>query len=90
MTRNIAAKPTLYKGINFRSRLEARWAAMFNVLGWTWEYEPECDGTYIPDFVLHGLNERRIFVEVKPLALYLANREAILRKARNAIGCNNR
>lgn len=54
MEYNIKAKPTLYKGIEFRSRLEARWAAFFDLLGWKWEYEPcDFDGWY-PDFVLFG------------------------------------
>ena len=33
--------PTTYKGIQFRSRLEARWAVFFDTLGIEWEYEPE-------------------------------------------------
>lgn len=33
--------PTYYKGITFRSRLEARWAIFFDRLGLQWEYEPE-------------------------------------------------
>ena len=46
---------TQYKGYNFRSRLEARWAVFFDALGLKWEYEPEGfeleDGTkYLPDF----------------------------------------
>ena len=46
---------TKYKGYNFRSRLEARWAVFFDALGLEWEYEPEgfemSDGTkYLPDF----------------------------------------
>ena len=32
--------PTLYNGIQFRSRLEAKWAAFFDLLGWEYEYEP--------------------------------------------------
>lgn len=44
--------PTLYRGVQFRSRTEARWAAFFDALGWPWEYEPvDLDG-YIPDFIL--------------------------------------
>jgi hypothetical protein len=46
---------TQYKGYNFRSRLEARWAVFFDALGLKWEYEPEGfefeDGSrYLPDF----------------------------------------
>lgn len=48
---------TEYKGYKFRSRLEARWAVFFDILGIRWEYEPEGivlnDGTsYLPDFYL--------------------------------------
>lgn len=57
--------PTYYGGVNFRSRLEARWAAMFDLLGWRWDYEPlDLDG-WIPDFVIHGI--KPILVEVKPI-----------------------
>lgn len=58
-----AAIPTKYAGVQFRSRLEARWAAFFDLLGFGWEYEPlDLDG-YIPDFVLC----RHVLVEVKPV-----------------------
>ena len=59
--------PTLHGGICFRSRLEARWASFFRLLGWQAHYEPfDLDG-FIPDFVLHGHSER-ILAEVKPVA----------------------
>ena len=48
-----AAIPTTYKGIRFRSRLEARWAAMFDICGWRWEYEPLDLPGWIPDFLIH-------------------------------------
>ena len=35
------AIPTRYGGTMFRSRLEARWACMFDQLGWRSLYEPE-------------------------------------------------
>ncbi len=35
-----AAIPTNYKGLLFRSRLEAQWAHFFDDLDWPWEYEP--------------------------------------------------
>lgn len=55
---------TMYAGTRFRSRLEARWGAFFDLLGWSWEYEPlDLDG-YIPDFVLDFA--RPVLVEVKP------------------------
>jgi hypothetical protein len=52
MTVNVRAHPTKYKGIMFRSRLEARWAIMFDLLGWRWEYEPIDLMGYLPDFVV--------------------------------------
>lgn len=55
---------TPYRGATFRSRLEARWAAMFDLLGWDWVYEPWDGNRYIPDFVLLG--RRPVLVEVKP------------------------
>lgn len=55
--------PTHYRGLTFRSRIEARWAVMFDKLGWPWEYEPlDLDG-YIPDFVLQL--HRPLLVEVR-------------------------
>lgn len=58
------AIPTHYNGINFRSRLEAKWARFFDLLGWTYEYEPiDLDG-YIPDFVL--MFGKPTAVEIKP------------------------
>lgn len=59
----IAAKPTIYKGIIFRSRLEARWAAFFDQLGWHWNYEPFDLHGWSPDFVL---GYKQLLVEVKP------------------------
>ncbi|SAL24929.1 hypothetical protein AWB67_00971 [Caballeronia terrestris] len=47
---SFAAIPTRYAGVNFRSRLEARWAAFFDLAGWQWVYEPlDCNG-WLPDF----------------------------------------
>ena len=57
---------TNYDGTWFRSRLEARWAAMFNTAGWTWTYEPFDGAGYIPDFLIHGGSP--FLVEVKPAA----------------------
>ena len=46
------AIPTWFGGVLYRSRLEARWAAMFCALGWPFEYEPIDLEGYIPDFIL--------------------------------------
>lgn len=60
------AHPTSYRGVAFRSRLEARWAAFFDLAGWRWQYEP-CDlGGWSPDFVLAG-KSAPVLVEVKPI-----------------------
>lgn len=55
---------TWYRGILYRSRLEAKWAAMFDECGWSCSYEAIDLGGYIPDFVLKG--RRPILAEVKP------------------------
>jgi len=57
--------PTFYNGTQFRSRLEARWAAFFDLAGWRWEYEPPEEGGWIPDFLLIG--DKIVKVEVKPI-----------------------
>lgn len=63
----IPAIPTTYAGVNFRSRLEAKWAAFFDIVAWQWDYEPlDLDG-YVPDFTL-SFPYGRIAVEVKPCA----------------------
>lgn len=65
--------PTMNQGIQFRSRLEARWASFFTMLGWPWEYEPFDLNGYIPDFVLkfeHSGKPAPVLVEVKP-SLYV-------------------
>lgn len=64
----IQAIETKYKGYNFRSRLEARWAVFFDALGIKWEYEKEgydlgALGWYLPDFWFPDL---RCWVEIKP------------------------
>lgn len=59
--------PTRYGGTQFRSRLEARWAAFFDLVEWKWEYEPFDLNGWIPDFALIGRNHTTI-VEVKPIA----------------------
>lgn len=64
---DIKAHPTVYGGRQYRSRLEAKWAAFFDRLGWQYEYEPVDFGAWSPDFVLFGVNGRQVYVEVKPI-----------------------
>lgn len=61
---NIAAIPTTYKGVRFRSRLEAKWAVFFDLVQWPWTYEPFDMNGWIPDFALHFY--KPVLVEVKP------------------------
>jgi hypothetical protein len=64
----IPAIPTLYRGRLYRSRLEARWAAFFDEMGWQSEYEPSDLGIWSPDFALWGRPTRApLLVEVKPI-----------------------
>ena len=61
----IKAIPTEYKGIRFRSRLEARWARMFDLMNWQWDYEPLDMEGYIPDFVVR-FEYAPMLAEIKP------------------------
>ena len=73
LTYRIKAHPTRYKSVLFRSRLEARWAAFFDLAGWQWEYEPIDLIGWSPDFLVEfpcGHSEcsdsHVLLVEVKP------------------------
>jgi hypothetical protein len=63
----IKAIPVKYKGVWFKSKLEARWAIFFDSLHVEWNYELESfelpTKWYVPDF---WLPELRIWFEVKP------------------------
>jgi hypothetical protein len=63
---SIPAIPTTHGGIEYRSRLEARWAAFFDELHWQHTYEPFDGAGYIPDFLIRG--DWPCLVEVKPAA----------------------
>ena len=68
----IAPIQTRYKGYNFRSRLEARYAVFLDALKLRWEYEPEGfelpSGWYLPDFRVQmpQLLPGFFWLEVKP------------------------
>lgn len=64
---------TRYRGRLYRSRLEARWAAFFDLLGWPFEYEPLDLPGWIPDFEIRGSTP--VLVEVKPYLLADWDRE---------------
>lgn len=67
------ARPTTYKGIRMRSRLEADYAADLDRQCCRWEYEPECfagpGGQWLPDFgsTFAAVGPLVIFDEVKPV-----------------------
>jgi len=56
----IKAKPGIFKGIQYRSRLEIMWAAFFDYFGIEFSYEPKRfnlkSGSYLPDFYLKNVN----------------------------------
>ena len=67
MAQRLKAIPTTYHGIEFRSKLEAKYAQAFDRLGIVWEYEGHGfrfdDGTcYCPDFYMPELDT---YFEVK-------------------------
>jgi hypothetical protein len=78
--------PTTYAGCRFRSRLEARWAVVFDQLGIGWEYEPEAfhtsAGPYLPDFRVRipqiKASGHSQWFEVKPPGAPLDRRHAAL------------
>lgn len=59
---------TPYKGVDYRSRTEARWAIFLEALGLNFTYEPEpfdINGEwYSPDFYLLDMNYQ--YIEIKP------------------------
>lgn len=69
----IKAIETKYNGFNFRSRLEARWAIFFDMIGLKYEYEVEgyeMNGVrYLPDFYIPSL-DRWFEIKAKPLSEY--------------------
>lgn len=52
------------KEIQFRSKIEAQWAYLFESFKWKWEYEPYELNGYIPDFIIK-MNEVQILIEIK-------------------------
>ena len=71
------AIPTTYKGVQMRSRMEARCAFFLDLMGWDWEYEPESimlhtGVPFRPDF---RANEGMIWVECRGYDNQLGNRQ---------------
>lgn len=71
-TSTLKAIETQYKGYRFRSRLEARWAVFFDLIGVQWEYEPEGFdlgpvGYYLPDFRITDIHGSPFYLEIKAI-----------------------
>lgn len=96
----IAAIPTVYNGVQFRSRLEARWAAFFDLCGWRWDYEPLDLNGWIPDFAVYPLRFPKyrdrssrevtrgvpILVDVKPITSFCPETaEKMIRASRGLV-----
>jgi predicted nuclease of restriction endonuclease-like RecB superfamily len=68
-----------YHGVEFRSKLEARFAQHLDALGETWVYEPRIYGPsgrgYLPDFQIVSAS-RPTFIEVKPTLEEVADAKA--------------
>ena len=67
MANKYNAKPTEYKGIRFKSSLEAWWESALDALGYKWDYEPYTlvlhgqKGTeyhYRPDFLVYTSDDK--------------------------------
>lgn len=77
------ARPTVYRGIKMRSRLEADFARFLDSPEaeiFTWQYEPQCfaglKGQYLPDFKVNDAS----YIEVKPAEIARADAEIAIRK----------
>jgi len=66
-TKLIKPIPTRYKGVEYRSRLEARWAVFFEKMKMTYIYEPFQVDSYLPDFLIGIPGFVPCLFEIKPL-----------------------
>ena len=70
---NFPPKPTTYKGIRFKSRLEAKLAVLLDELGAQWVYEPFQEDGYTVDFLINNVivypegdvREENLYLEAK-------------------------
>jgi hypothetical protein len=76
--------PTVYGGVEFRSRLEARWACFFDQMEWQYPYEPFDGNSYIPDFLLSA--PLPVLVEVKPAVTEADYRAAVPKMTAGLLG----
>lgn len=84
----IKARPTTYRGIEMRSRLEADFARFLDLssaAGEKWDYEPRCfagpRGQYLPDFRLARADGSVTYYEIKPIGtMSTEDARALLRR----------
>lgn len=90
MTR-IQPKPVQLYDVAFRSKLEATFAVVFELLGLCWEYEPITDLEFapvrgwLPDFQLLGANGESVLVDVKPWSRSLLASDRRLKRMRGKV-----
>lgn len=56
-------------GVQYRSRLEAKWALFFQLVGWDASYEQDPTGKWLPDFAITAPDGRKVLAEVKPIRI---------------------
>ena len=87
----LKAVETEYNGYKFRSRLEARWAYFFDLLGIEYEYEPEGieideKTKYLPDFYLPHFH---CFFEVKRKGLSKEAKDKAIKRISWGMNCGD-
>lgn len=84
----IPAKPTMYDGVQYRSRLEAKWAAFFKICDTSdVTYEPVDLGVWSPDFMLKNrVSGHETLIEVKPISEFHSETGNRMLKAANETG----
>ena len=93
----IPSTETEYKGIKFRSKMEAYWASYWDCLGIKWDYEPaafdvqtskldfgDYKGTYLPDFFLE--NAHGYYTDSPGLWVEVKNPAAYAKETRDIVG----
>lgn len=72
----VKAHPTMYDGVQYRSRLEARWAVFFDLAGWKHEYEPIDLPGWSPDFRVEFPCGHSEFLEAEGKAIKVISADA--------------
>lgn len=88
MSTPLEVRPTIYKGIQMRSRLEAAYARHLDSIGVAWTHEPICfadeRGQYLPDFLVPASEAdscpNDLYIEVKPEGLSYSTLNDALRR----------